>query len=280
MGDALALRDEADRARHAVVLGGGLLGLDTAAALCAHEIGVTVVEMLPRLLPRQLDAEGANLIQTLIERLGIEVITGDLCTGIEGDDRVERIQLKSGRVVEIELIVVSAGVRSNVGLAQSAGLTCDRAVVVDECMRTSHPDIYAVGDAAEVDGKSWCIIPVALAQARVAAAQITGDTAATYKEVVPSTTLKVTGIDLTSIGEVNPEGKGFTEVRQVDLAKGTYKKLVVREGLIVGAIVIGDRPAARAISQLIRRRVDVSGQMHALLTEGFDLIGYAREEKR
>ncbi len=280
MGDALALCDQANRVRHAVVLGGGLLGLDTAAALCAHEIGVTVVEMLPRLLPRQLDAEGANLIQTLIERLGIKVITGDLCTGIEGTDRVKRIQLKSGRVVETEMIVISAGVRPNVGLAQSAGLICDRAVVVDECMRTSYPDIYAVGDAAEFGGRTWCIIPVALAQARVAAAQITGDTAAIYKEVVPSTTLKVTGIDLTSLGEVNPEGKGFTEVRQADLAKGVYKKLVVRDGLIVGAIVIGDRPAARAISQLISRRIDVSGQMHALLTEGFDLIDYARERLR
>ena len=221
-------------------------------------------------MPRQLDAEGAGLLQSLLEAQGVTVVTGDLCVLVEGAAQVERMHLRSGRILEADMVVVSAGVRPDVELAKSAGLSCTRGVQVDEHMRTSAPDIYAVGDVAEIDGTVWGIIPAAVGQARVAAAQILGRDAV-FRDNVPTTTLKVPGIDLTSIGEVNPEGGGFAQVRRVDPDRGIYEKLVLRDGRVVGAILIGARPKVGPITQLITRHIDVSGQADSLLAEGFDL---------
>lgn len=271
LDDALVLRDRAQESKRAVILGGGLLGLDTAMALRAHRIEVTVVEVAPHLLPRQLDAEGAAVLQGMIEERGVNVLTGDTCELLERHNGVVRLKLKSGRVLEAGLVVVSAGVRPNLELAQEAGLSYRKGVLVNERLLTSAPDVYAVGDVAEFNGQVWGIIPVALAQAQVAAAQICGDEEVLYKDVVPSTTLKVMGIDLTSIGEVNPQGDGFVERRWLDAEKGVYRKLVLRDGRIVGAIILGDRAGIRAIGQLIERKVDVSPYVGALFDEGFDL---------
>jgi len=150
-------------------------------------------------------------------------------------------------------------------------LSCNKGLVVNERLLTSAPDVYAVGDVAEFNGRIWSIIPAALAQAQVAAAQICGERDILYKDIVPSTTLKVTGIDLTSVGEVNPQGDGFVEERRIDAAKGIYKKLVIRDGRVVGAIVLGDRSGVRAITQLIERKVNVSAYVGTLLDEGFNL---------
>jgi nitrite reductase (NADH) large subunit len=274
LADGMALCERAAAARHAVVLGGGLLGLDTSWALLAHGLDITVVEALPRLLPRQLDRDGAAVLQAELAAQGLHFAIGDVCTAIEGDGHVQRLTLKSGKVLPAEMMVVSAGVRSNIALAQEAGIACNRGVIVDERMRTSAPDVYAVGDVAEFNGVAWAIIPVALAQARVAAAQLVGDVDFMYEEIVPSTTLKVSGVDLTSIGEVNPEQPGFIEVR--DSANGMYKKAVIRNGRVVGAILLGDRADAPAISQIIARGVDVSPHLDELFREGFDLLGLAR----
>ena len=279
MRDALALRARAQQAKHALVLGGGLLGLDTSMALRAWDIAVSVVEVLPRLLPRQLDAEGAGLLQQMIEDRGVEVITDELCTALDGEGKVEHAHLKGRRVIETDMVVISAGVRPNLDLAQGAGLACNRGVIVDQRLQTSRPEIYAVGDVAEFNERVWGIIPTGVAQARVAAAQIAGDGETLYEDIVPSTTLKVTGIDLTSIGEVNPEGDDFVQVRRIDPAKGLYKKLVVRGGHVVGAIVIGDRSDVRAINQLMSRHIDVSGQVDSLLDEGVDLMDLVRVQK-
>jgi NAD(P)H-nitrite reductase large subunit len=275
MRDALALRTKLQTAKQAVVLGGGLLGLDTSMGLRAHNIGVTVIELMPRLLPRQLDAEGAGLLQKLIEAQGVQVVTGEGCTMIEGQEHVERIRLKSGRTIETDLVLMSAGVRANLELAQEAGLACKRGILVDEHVRTSAPDIYAVGDVAEFNQRLWAIIPAALAQARVAAAQITGATDVLYQDIVPSTTLKVTGIELSSMGEVNPEGGDFSEIRHMDAAAGVYKKLVVRDGHVVGAIVLGDKASIRAINHLIEQRTPIAASVSILANQAFDLVKLA-----
>jgi nitrite reductase (NADH) large subunit len=271
MRDALALRDRASQVQHAVVLGGGLLGLDTAMALRAHGIGVTAVELLPRLLPRQLDDEGAALLQRTTEERGVSILTGDACARIERHAGGLRLSLKSGQNLDAGLVVVSAGIRANVDLAREAGLACHNGVLVNERLQTSAPGVYAVGDVAEFGGRIWGIIPAALAQAQVAAAQILGHMDTLYRDIVPSTTLKVTGIDLTSIGEVNPQGDGVVEARQTDPTAGVYRKLVIREGHVVGAIVLGERSSVRAVSQLIARKVDVSAHVSSLLKPGFDL---------
>jgi len=275
LADALALRDASRQHKRAVIIGGGLLGLDTAVALQANDLKVTVLEVLPWLLPRQLDREGAAVLQGILERRGLRVLTGEQCIGIEGSDRVARLQLKSGPAIDADLVVVSAGVRSNTDLARDAGLACNRGVIVDNMMRTSDSDIYAVGDVAEFNGFVWGIIPAALSQARVAAAQLTGDTTTVYEDIVPSTTLKVTGIDLTSVGEVNADGGDYQHVRYASEAEGIYKKLVVKDGRVVGGILLGDRGDVRAVNRLINRGTDISHHLGTLLQPGTDLMQVA-----
>jgi nitrite reductase (NADH) large subunit len=275
--DAVALCREARQGAPILILGGGLLGLDTALALRSYGVDVTVVEALPWLLPRQLDREGAGLLQQVCEARGVRIITGDLCAEIQGNGHVQGARLKSGAPLQAGVVLVSAGVQPKIDLAQAAGLACNRGIVVDARMQTSDPCIYAVGDAAEFGGRVWGIIPAALAQARVAAAQITGHTETVYREIVPSTTLQVTGIALTSLGEVNPEGGDYREVRYLDEANCIYKKLVIRENKVVGAILLGDRSDLAAVNQLVSRGLGVSGVAERLLEPGFDLAAFVRE---
>jgi nitrite reductase (NADH) large subunit len=270
MRDALNLHNLAQGSKHAVVLGGGLLGLDTSSALRAHQLKVTVVELFSRLLPRQLDAQGASLLGKILANQGIDVVTSDSCTLIEGPGRAEKVHLKSGNHLETDMVVISAGVRPRMVLAQEAGLNCNHGVVVDEMLLTSDPAIYAVGDVAEFKSRVWGIIPAALAQARVAAAQISGESHTLYQDIVPSTTLKVTGIDLTSIGEVNPEGDDHAEIRQIDVDAGVYKKLVIRNDRVTGAIIMGSRASLRTINRFIDGQLKISANTDLLLKEGFD----------
>jgi len=270
MANALTLRDKAEAVKQAVILGGGLLGLETARALRAHQVDVTLVEILPHLLPRQLDVAGGDLLQAMIEKTGIHFITGDTADAIQGNGQVTGVRLASGKVLPAEMVVISAGIQPNVELAQEAGIVCKRGIVVDNHLCTSTPDIYAVGDVAECVGRVWGIVPAALAQARVAAARILGKEA-TYQDIVPSTTLKVTGIDVTSMGEIQPTGEGFREVCYTNPEAGVYKKLVLRDGHIVGAILMNDRKDLGVISQLMARQTDVSEHADALLNPEFDL---------
>ncbi len=276
--DALSLLERTATAKRVVVLGGGLLGLDISAALNARNIVVTIVEMLSRLLPRQLDVEGAGVLQGILEDKGLRILTGDSCVQIEANGPARRLHLKSGQVLDADLVLVSAGVRPNIELAQQAGLACNRGVLVNERLLTSDSSIYAIGDVAEFNQRVWGIIPAALAQARVAAAQIAGDESLLYQDIIPSTTLQVTGIDLTSIGEVNPQGDGFVEVRRAEPTAGIYKKLVIRDGRVVGAVVLGDKASVRAINQLISRQTDVSAYADRLLSDGFDLAKAAQSQ--
>ncbi|HHX64126.1 MAG TPA: NAD(P)/FAD-dependent oxidoreductase, partial [Chloroflexi bacterium] len=276
MREAVKLRDLADRVSHAVMIGGGLLGLDMSAALRAHGIAVTVVEALPWLLPRQLDAEGAAVLQSSIESMGIEVITGGQDIRVVGNERVERVEMSNGCVVPTGMVVVSTGIRPNIELARAAGLACDRGVLVNEHLQADHPHIYAAGDVAEYARRVWGIIPAAVAQARVVADQIVGHDEVVYHDIVPNTTLKVTGIDVASMGEVHPQGGGFREIRYTDTAHGIYKKVVLRDGHVVGAILIGARNDLRAINQLVAGKIDVSAHEDELLDEGFDLMALAQ----
>ncbi|NLX35752.1 MAG: NAD(P)/FAD-dependent oxidoreductase [Chloroflexi bacterium] len=269
--DAETIGAQARKAENVVCIGGGLLGLDTSMALVRCGASPVILEALPWLMPRQLDREGAAVLQALIEARGAHVRVGVQVEEIIGDGRVRSVRLKSGEELPADLVVVSAGVRSNLLLAQQAGLSCNRGIIVNERMETDDPDIYAVGDCAEFKGMVWAIIPVALAQARVAAMQICGQGDGLYEGVVPSTTLKVTGIDLTSIGEVNPQEGMFVEKRYQNAAGSVYEKLVIRDRRIVGAILLGDRSDVRAVNQLISRGVDVAPYIDRLFTAGLSL---------
>jgi nitrite reductase (NADH) large subunit len=258
----------AEGAKSAVVVGGGLLGLEAARALKGLGLEVIVLETGPYLLPRQLDAEGGALLKELIGSMGIDVALEASSQAILGDGQVSGVLLRDGRRIEGDLILISTGVRCNVGLAREAGLAVNRGVVVDEHLRTSAEDIYAAGDVAEFRGRVYGIIPAAIEQARAAARNMLGEEA-TYPGTIPSNTLQVMGIDCTSIGVVHPpEGVGYQELRKSEA--GVYKKLVLKDGRLVGAILLGDKRDAALIGRFIREETDVSRHVESLLDDDFD----------
>ena len=267
--DALAIRERAKSTKRAVVVGCGLLGLEAARALMVLGLEVTVLERGPYPLQRQLDAEGGALMGELIEAMGIEVVSNASSQAILGDGLATGVLLQDGRRIEGDLILISAGVRCNVGLAQEAGLEVSRGVVVDEHLRTSADDIYAAGDVAEFRDRVYGIIPACLEQARVAAVNMLGREQAEYQGTISSNTLQVVGVDCTSIGIVHPpEGEGYQELRKSEA--GVYKKLVLKDGRLVGAILLGDRKDVAPISRLIRAEADVSRYAERLLQDDFD----------
>lgn len=264
--DALAIRAYAAHCERAVVIGGGLLGLESARGLKALGLAVTALEFAPHLLPRQLDAEGATVFRRLVEEAGIDVAVGANTRIIEGDAAVTGVTLHDGRAFPAQMVLVAAGVRANTALAAAAGLSVGRGVAVDAHMRTSAPDVYAAGDVAVFNDCSWAIIPEAKAHAGVAAANMAGDDVA-YEPIVPSTTLKIVGINLTSCGVDVSGGDNVAEFRRVDAEEGVYKKLILRDNVPVQTTVIGDRSLARKLEQLIVERIRLSQEEASQLLE-------------
>ena len=250
LDDTLSMVKMASACQNVLVIGGGLLGLEAARGLSGFCNSITVLEFFPRLMPRQLDRDGAGLLQSFVESLGIDVVVGARCEEFLGEDRVTGVRLEDGRVFPASSALVAAGVRPNDRLAADAGIEVNRGVVVDHRMATSAPDVYAAGDVAVYEGYSWAIAPIAQAQARVAVANMVGEETR-YDVVVPSTTLKVVGIDVSSVGFVHPEDDTVVEVRTLDREAGVYKKIVLRDDVIVGSIVINDRPLARHLETQI-----------------------------
>ena len=261
LDDALAIKEWARTASTAAVIGGGLLGLETARSLLSLGLRVSVIEFAPHLLPRQLDVEGAGLLQSLLEAQGMHILTAAATEAIADG----KVRLKDGREVEGELVIISTGIRSRVELARAAGLEVGRGVVVDEHMRTTVADVYAAGDAAEFRGRVYGIIPAAIEQARAAAANMVSPGSVTYAGTVPSTTLKVAGAELTSLGECLAEGDEYESLRSVDRVNGRYRKLVLYRGRIVGAILINDRANARPVARLINQGTDLTPWRDRLL---------------
>lgn len=270
IGDALAIKEFAGKVRRAAVIGGGLLGLEAARALRANNLDVTVVEIAPRLMPRQLDAEGAGVLERLIELQGIRVVTGIEVKALEGEGRLEAVRLGQEQRILCEMALISAGIQSEVELPRKIGLAMNRGAVADEYMESSLPNIYLAGDVAEAGGRVYGSIQPAIEQARVAAANMVGGRVVRYAGTIPSHTLKVMGIDLTSIGVTIPTEAGYTEVRHSDAVAGVYRKLVLRDGKLVGAILLGDRKAVLPVSRLIQRGTSVGELAGKMVEDGLD----------
>lgn len=266
--DAISIREYARSARRAVVIGGGLLGLEVAGALCDLGLDITVVEFLKRLLPKQIDEQASQLLTSMIEKMGIRVMVGGEVDAMLGGERLEQIALKDGTSLEGDLSVISVGIRPRVELAASASLRVGRGIVVDNRMQTSAPDIYACGDVAEIDGKIGGIIPVALDQSKVAALNILGGSV-TYHGTSHPLTLRVRGVKLASIGDVNATGGDYEERKVVDINRGIYKKLVFNNDILVGAILLGDTSKLRTVQELISQRQDLSKIKDILLERDF-----------
>jgi nitrite reductase (NADH) large subunit len=276
IADAVAIKTYAQEClsegrREAVVIGGGLMGLECASALAALGLEVTVLQGGPWLLNRQIDAQGAAVLEGHLGRLGIRCLSGVIPEAILSRNGAAGVRLDGGRIVKGFLILCTAGVRANTDLAKAAGLSLGRGILVDSEMRTSADRVYAAGDVAEYDGEAWCIIPAAVNQARVAAANIVDPGSMVYRGTVPSTTLKVVGVDLTSIGIIDGQPEGLEELRKTDHARGVYRKVVLRDGRIVGAILLGSKERVPAMTSLIKEGTDVSFYSDRLLDDQFDL---------
>jgi nitrite reductase (NADH) large subunit len=254
--DAQALLARRVRSRRTVVLGGGLLGLEAARAMQRFNTDVCVIEHYSRLMMRQLDDDAAGYLERTVRTLGIDVILGDGVKCVLGNGSVSGIQLRSGREIACDTIIVATGIAPNVALARSAGLHVNRGIRVNDALQTSDPGIYAVGECAEHRDLVYGIVAPGLEQAAVAAHTATGGNAS-YAGSTLTTRLKVVDLPVFSMGIVTPESIPDFSRTITWRTKTVYRKLVTHRGRLIGAIVIGDCPELSRLQEAIthRRRV-------------------------
>ncbi|MET4039716.1 FAD-dependent oxidoreductase [Bradyrhizobium sp. RT6a] len=242
--------------KRVVVVGGGLLGLEAAYGLAKAGAPVTLLHLMDRLMERQLDAPAADLLKTLVERKGIRILLNASTARILGEDHVEAVELADGSRIEADAVIFAAGIRPNIALAKDAGIAVNRGIVVNDEMQTASPDIYALGECAEHRGTCYGLVEPAYEQARVLARHLSGRPAA-YQGSVVSTNLKVSGVSVFSAGDFMG-GEGSEGLVLSDRRCGTYKKLVIAEGRLTGALLIGDTVDALWYLELIRNREKVA----------------------
>ncbi|MHA1310096.1 MAG: NAD(P)/FAD-dependent oxidoreductase [Candidatus Helarchaeota archaeon] len=263
-----------------VVIGGGLLGIEIANSINRKIENVSIIEFFSRLLPRQLDIEGASLLQKVLEQKGINIFLNSSVEEILGNEKVNGVRLKSNEEIPAQCVIISTGVRPNINLAQKCNINCNRGIIVNEYMETNFPNIYACGDIAEFNGRVWGIIPVAFAQSKVAAINMVNDRKIKYEEIVPSNTLKITDIDLTSIGKIYFEKipNNIIEKRMSDPKNKIYKKIVIEnqddKSILIGAILLGDKTNSMEIQTLIKQKINVSNIIDEILFPNTDLKKY------
>ena len=246
----------AARKKPVVVIGGGLLGLEAAYGLAKTGTPVTLLHLMDRLMERQLDLPAADLLKSLVERKGIGVLLDANTVRICGTTRVEGVELSDGRRIEADAVVFAAGIRPNTQLAGDAGITINRGIVVDDRLQTSAEGIYALGECAEHRCVCYGLVEPAYEQARVLAQQLAGRNAI-YQGSVVATNLKVSGVSVFSAGDFLGE-EGSEAIVLHDNRRGTYKKLVISDGRLVGAVLIGDVADALWYLELIRSRQDIA----------------------
>jgi len=270
LDDAQTILDYmADHPRVAII-GGGLLGLEIARAVKTRGGDVDVYEFFPRLLPRQLDTPGAEVLKRQIESLGIRVHLGMATEEILGEGEARGLRFKDGGESPADMVIVAAGVRPRIELAREAGLKTDKGIIVDDSLQTSDPLIYAAGDSVQHRGRIYGIIPASFKQARTAAHTVLGHPQV-YEGSVPSNTLKVVGVNVTSIGLVNPEPGTAQEFHRETPDQGIYKKVVIQEGRLIGAVWMGTKAGVNEINRLVAEKADVARWMDKLLDDDFDI---------
>lgn len=253
----------ADAKTRVVVIGGGLLGLEAAYGLAKAGAKVTLVHLMDRLMERQLDAPAGALLRQLVERKGIEIVLGANTQRVFGDDRVKGIELTDGRTIDADAVIFAAGIRPNIQLAKDAGVPTNRGILVDDQLCTGTDSIYALGECAEHRGVCYGLVEPAYEQARALADHLAGRPAQ-YTGSVVSTNLKVSGVSVFSAGEFLAE-EGSETIVFNDARRGTYKKLVVADGLLTGAVLVGDIQDALWYLDLIRTQTSVAAMRSDLM---------------
>jgi NAD(P)H-nitrite reductase large subunit len=250
------------RSRTAVVIGGGLLGLETAFGLTQLGVRVFVLDLASWPLSRQLDRAAGTLVWQMMSDLGIKILPQVAARRVLGNQWLDAVELSNGHTLRADICLVTAGIRPNIALAESAGLVVRRGVVVDEHMRTSDPRIFAAGDVADYSDRVMGLWPAATDQAQVAARNLFGINSS-YTGFMPPTRLKIAGIDLLSAGEL-ASTNGRQDVRIDDGEARQYRRLVLDEGRVRGAILVGHRDLAEAVEGAVERQLDVRHMLPSL----------------
>ncbi|MDG4825352.1 FAD-dependent oxidoreductase [Asanoa sp. WMMD1127] len=259
LDDCRRIVASASRARRAVVLGGGLLGVEAARGLALRGLAVDIVHVGPHLMDRQLDGDGARVLARTLADLGVRAHVGATAREWTGG----ALRLADGAELPADVLVVACGVRPDTRLAAAAGLAVGRGVVVDDAMRTGDPRVYAIGDCAEHRGTVYGLVAPAWDQAATVADQLTGGGAA-YRGSRVVTRLKASGVDLAAMGSPHA-GAGAEVVSFADPARGTYARLVIEDNRVAGAVLLGDNPMVGAVVQLFDRNAEVPADRRSLL---------------
>jgi nitrite reductase (NADH) large subunit len=263
IGDTDAMIAAAGKYKHAVVIGGGLLGLEAANGLKLRGMEVTVVHIMPWLMERQLDQTAARMLQSSLEQKGLKFLlqqqTAELVgtPGADGKARVSAVRFKDGLEIPADLVCMAVGIRPNDDLAKSAGLHCNRGVVVNDTMQTYDPRIYAVGECANHRGTAYGLVAPLFDMAKVCANHLACLGIARYQGSVTSTKLKVTGIDLFSAGDFSG-GEGTEEILMHDAVGGVYKRILVKDDRIIGSVLYGDTVDGSWYFQMLREKQNIS----------------------
>jgi nitrite reductase (NADH) large subunit len=255
--DVERMLEAAQSHRRAAVIGGGLLGLEAAHGLSSRGMDVTVVHLLDCLMERQLDPAAAGLLRASLEARGIQFRLEAKTERILGEDRVTGLRFADGTGLDCDLVVMAVGIRPHKALAEEAGLPCERGVLVNDTMQTFDPRIYAVGECVQHRGATYGLVAPLFDQGKVVANQLAEDGYFRYSGSVTSTRLKVTGVDLFSAGQFQG-GEGFEEVVFQDPGRGVYKKVVLKDGHLAGAVLVGDASDGGWYLELMKDGQDVS----------------------
>lgn len=268
--DADALEPFISKGGRAVIVGGGLLGLEMAASLSEIGMPVTIVQRIGRFMDRQLDVLGSSILHDEIVARGMQVFYNDEVEQFYGKESIESIRLKSGHRMNCSLVIVAAGTIPMVDLAKNAGLNCQRGVEVNDYMQTSDPDIFACGEIAQWNGQMWGITAAAEQQADVVANFLAGDISKPYTGSLSMNILKIEGMNLCSLGEIETPANdpSYEEVVFIDKSKHYYKKCLIKDDRLVGAILIGDKSEFLEFKDLISKGIELSEKRLELLRSG------------
>ena len=262
--------DVTQNPKHIVIVGGGLLGLEMAGSLSEIGVKVSVVQRTSRFMDRQLDDLGSALLREEILERGVDAYFNDQVQTFFGKEKIEAIRLRSGRRIECDALLYAVGTIPNVELARDAGLSCNRGVLVNDYLQTSDPSVFAFGEIAEWRGEMWGITAAAEEQAAVAARFLAGDAAGPYKGSVSMNILKMEGLELCSLGRIETptENLDFEEVIFIDKAKRYYKKCLIQNDRLVGAILMGDKSEFLEFKNWIQNGIELSEKRLELLRSG------------
>jgi len=275
LDDCRHIADCAKECKSAVVIGGGLLGLEAAKGLMTHNVAVTIIEMAPWLMSVQLDEAGGRVLGETIEKLGIGVRTAAVTKEITGHTHVTGVRFADGTEIVADMVVISAGIRPHVDLARESGITCDRAIVVDDQLRTSDPAVFGVGECVQHKGMVYGLVAPLWEQTKVLAKVLTGsDESARYTGSRIATRLKVMGVELASMGRIADLQPSDEVVQFAEPARRVYWKAIVRDGKLSAACLLGDLGPADDLMRLFQS----AGPVPERRLELFFSAGSAKKE--